>query len=70
MKWTSKTWKRAGRTFLQAIVSYIAVNLFVVDFSASKDVIKSALIGLCVSALASGLAGVMNMENQIESEGE
>lgn len=62
MKFTKETWRRALRTFLQAAVSYIAVNLCVVDFSSEGEVLTSALIGLGASALAAGIAAVMNME--------
>lgn len=67
---TKETAKRAGRTFLQTAIGYIAVNLSIVDFSAGADVIKSALCGVAVSAIAAGIAAVMNREKQYtESEG-
>lgn len=69
MKFTKETWRRALRTFLQTAVSYVAVNMCVVDFSAEKDVLASALVGLAVSAAASGLAAVMNLE-KADDEGE
>lgn len=47
---------------MQAFASYIAVNLCVVDFTATDDVIKSALLGILTSALAAGIAAVMNLE--------
>lgn len=62
MKFTKETWRRALRTFLQAAVSYIAVNLCIVDFNASSEVLTSALVGLGASALAAGIAAVMNLE--------
>ena len=62
MKFTKETWRRALRTFLQVVVAYIATNLCVVDFTAEGEVLTSALIGLLVSALAAGLAAVMNLE--------
>ena len=64
MKFTKETWRRALRTFLQVAVSYIATNLFVVDFTAESKVLTSALIGLAVSAGAAGLAAVMNLEKK------
>lgn len=66
MKITKETVKRAVRTFIQAFIAYIAVHIAVIDFSAGKEVIKSALIGLGVSALAAGLAGVMNLEAEAD----
>ncbi len=59
---TRETIKRAARTFIQAIIAYLAVNLAVVDFTAEKQVIKSALIGLAVSALSAGISAVMNLQ--------
>lgn len=62
MKFTKETWRRTLRTFLQVVVAYLAANLCVVDFTAEGEVLTSALIGLLVSALAAGLAAVMNLE--------
>ena len=62
MKFTKETWRRALRTLLQVAVSYIAANLCIVDFTAEGEVLTSALVGLLVSALAAGLAAVMNLE--------
>ena len=60
--WIKKTWiKRALRTFLQTAVGYIAVNIAVVDFS-NTSAAKTAVVGLCVSAAAAGLAAVMNVK--------
>ena len=49
--------KRALRTFLQTAVGYIAVNIAATDLS-----VKSAVIGLEVSAVAAGMAAVMNIK--------
>lgn len=65
---TEETVKRAGRTFLQTAIGYIAVNIGIVDFSGGADVVKSALCGLAVSAVAAGIAAVMNREKKTESE--
>lgn len=62
MKFTKETWRRALRTFLQAAISYLAVNLCIVDFNADGEALTSALVGLAVSALAAGVAAVMNRE--------
>lgn len=62
MKFTKETWRRALRTLLQTAVAYLAANLCVVDFTAEGEVLTSALIGLAVSALAAGIAAVMNLE--------
>lgn len=59
-----KTWvKRALRTFLQTAVGYIAVNIAAVDFT-DTSITKTAVIGLCVSATAAGLAAVMNVREE------
>lgn len=68
MKFTKETWRRALRTFLQAAISYVAVNLCVVDFNAGSDVLRSALIGLGASALAAGIAAVMNLQKPLIEE--
>ncbi len=62
IKWTQETTKRAARTFLQAAVAYVVANLAMVDFTEGKDIVKSALIGLCISAVAAGLSAVMNLQ--------
>ena len=49
--------KRALRTFLQTAVGYIAINIATTDLS-----VKSAIIGLAVSAVAAGMAAVMNIK--------
>jgi hypothetical protein len=61
-KITKESLRRAFRTFLQTAIAYIAVNISVVDFTAGNDVVKSALMGLIVSAIAAGIAAIMNME--------
>lgn len=65
---TKETAKRTWRTFIQSAIGYIAVNITVVDFSGGSDIIKSALCGLAVSAIAAGIAAVMNREKNTESE--
>lgn len=60
-----KVWiKRAIRTFAQTAVGYITVNLVTVDFTADTPVIKTALIGIAVSAVAAGMAAVMNFKEE------
>jgi hypothetical protein len=56
------TIKRAGRTFFQAFAGYVAANIVtattgITDFG----VLKTALIGIAMSAIAAGLAAVMNL---------
>ena len=66
MKITKETLRRAGRTFLQAAIGYIVANVTIVDFTAANDVLYSALIGLVVSAIAAGVAAIMNVETPKE----
>lgn len=56
--------RRAGRTFLQTSIGYILTNITVIATSSNwEDVewLKSALGGLAISAIAAGLAAVMNI---------
>ena len=53
--------KRALRSFLQTAVGYIAVNIAATDFT-----VKSAVIGLAVSAVSAGVAAVMNLKEEVE----
>lgn len=58
MSFLKKTFvKRAVRTFIQTAVGYIAVNVTATDLS-----VKSAVLGLAVSAVAAGIAAVMNLK--------
>ena len=60
MNFLKKTYvKRALRTFLQTSVGYIAVNIAATDLS-----VKSAVLGLAVSAVAAGIAAVMNLREE------
>jgi hypothetical protein len=52
---------RAVRTFLQAAGGYIAVNLTVYLAEGSGTAkLKNAIAGLAASALAAGIAAIMN----------
>ncbi|MBR1763481.1 MAG: CHAP domain-containing protein [Eubacterium sp.] len=69
MKFTKETFKRTIRTFIQAAVSYLLVNIAVLDLSGDKATIKTALIGIAVSALSAGISAVMNLEKTEEKGG-
>lgn len=57
-----KEWaRRALRTFIQTAVGYAVVAVPSVDFSGEKNAVKAALVGIGVSAVAAGLAAVMNI---------
>lgn len=66
MNITKNTIRRALRTFIQTALGYVAVNCAVIDFSAEKQVLKSAVVGLCVSAASAGISAVMNLEEKEE----
>lgn len=70
MRFSKETARRALRTFIQTALAYIAVNLAAIDFNGEKEIVKSALIGLCVSAIAAGLSAVMNLEKKSNIEEE
>ncbi len=63
---------RAMRTFLQTAFGYIATNLalYLTESGGMQDTsaLRTGLVGLCVSALASGLAAVMNREKRNHGE--
>lgn len=56
--------KRALRTFIQAAAGYVAVNVAVLDFSA-----ENAVKGFIISAIAAGIAAVMNINNNTSNTG-
>lgn len=57
-----KDWlKRAIRTFIQAAVGYAVVVVPNVDFN-DTSALKTTLIGIGVSAVAAGIAAVMNAD--------
>lgn len=56
-----KEWiKRSLRTFFQTAISYIAVNIS--SFSNGCNITSCAFKGLTISAIAAGLAAIMNLE--------
>ena len=55
-----KEWlRRAVRTFIQTAAGYISVNIVTTDLT-----VKSAVLGLAVSAVSAGVAAMMNFENE------
>lgn len=67
---TKDTLIRAGRTFIQAAAAYIIANIAIVDFNSDKQIVKSAVAGLAASAIAAGIAAVMNLDKESTKEGE
>ncbi len=69
-----ETVRRAVRTFFQAAAGYLAANI-AVTFSGvadGRDTLKSALVIVAASAVACGLAAVMNLpkKNVEENDGK
>lgn len=60
--WKNTLW-RAARTFCQAAIAYIAANLTGL-INAGEGVTRTALGGLLVSAVAAGLAALMNLPSR------
>lgn len=61
-----KNWiKRALRTFVQAAVGYVCVALPAIDWQ-NEGALRSALVGLGVSALAAGISAVMNYLDDVK----
>lgn len=57
-----KEWaRRATRTFLQTALGYLIVAVPTVDFMADKAAIRCTFVGIGVSAVAAGIAAVMNL---------
>jgi hypothetical protein len=73
----TKNWKetliRALRTFVQAFIGYLGANLiFNIDFLNDADVFTRWIVGLIGSAVAAGVAAVMNLpaKSNIEDMGD
>lgn len=66
-----ETIRRAGRTFLQTAVGYLATNLLLL-LSETKDIfsLKDAMMGLVCASCAAGLAAVMNLPKRGADEKE
>lgn len=52
--------RRAFRTFFQTAAGYIAVNIAATDLS-----VRSAVIGLTISAVSAGIAAAMNLKENV-----
>ncbi len=54
---------RALRTFFETAIGYIAANLAVALADSGDDIniVKTAIVGVLVSAIAAGIAAVLNM---------
>ena len=63
MKFTKETAKRMLRTFVQAFLGYVVANLAFFDFT-DDTIGKRAVIGFVLSAVAAGIAAVMNLTKE------
>lgn len=79
MKKTERSWvSRMIRTFVQTAIGCLAVGLPTINFNDGWDIVKKSLIGIAITAVASGLAAAMNIyderakakEEAEETEGE
>jgi len=58
-----KIWlKRALRTAFQSAVGYLVAAVPSVDWSQDRAAVRTALIGIGVSAVSAGIAAVMNLD--------
>lgn len=64
MKFTNETLVRSARTFVQSALAYVMVNAVYLNLSGDNLTLKSTLVGFFVSAIAAGLAGIMNLEEE------
>lgn len=60
---TKSCLQRAGKTFVEAALSYIIINLDTL-FSADKSTIKTIGGGILMSAIAAGISAVWNLKKQ------
>ena len=63
MKFTKETAYRMFRTFVQAAAGFLATTGISVFVTNDYNVSKNIIFGLIGSAIAAGLAAVMNLEN-------
>lgn len=60
-----KNWvKRAVRTFVQSAVGYFCTAIVTIDWGADKAIIKAAVTGIIVSAIAGGISAAMNIYDE------
>lgn len=71
MKFTKETARRMLRTFIQAAAGFLATTGISVFATNDYNVSKNIIIGLIGSAVAAGMAAVMNLEeNNDDSSGD
>lgn len=65
MNKTERNWiSRMLRTFIQTAIGCLAVGIPTVNFNDGWDIIKKSLIGIAITAIASGLAAAMNIYDE------
>ena len=68
MKFTKETLRRTLRTFLQAVAGFLATTGLSIFVTNDYNVSKNIIIGVIGSAVAAGMAAVMNLEENIDLE--
>ncbi len=63
MKFTRETLKRMLRTFLQAVIGFIATTGISVLVTNDYKLTENIVYGVIGSAIAAGIAAVMNLEH-------
>lgn len=58
---TTSCLKRAGKTFVEAALSYLIINLDSV-FNADKSTAKTIIGGVVMSSIAAGISAVWNLK--------
>lgn len=67
MKITKQTLIKSFKTFLQAAIAYVCVNISSFNYEEQEGARKAALMTFAVSSVAAGICAVMNIETK-ESE--
>ncbi len=73
-KFTTTTWKRTYRTFIQAFLGMLGTEGILIiagfDWTQDKKTIVTAIITTVIApAIAAGVAAVMNLEKEVEAYG-
>jgi predicted cation transporter len=73
-KFTTTTWKRTYRTFLQAFLGMLGTEGILIiaglDWTQDSRTIITAIISTVIApAIAAGIAAIMNLEKEVESDG-
>lgn len=72
MKFKNDIKERMLKTFIQSLLGYIAVNIWLIDFNNEREVILNSCLALIIAGVSSALCVMMNLEtnNEINIEEE